>query len=133
MKIQEVQSCQTNFGTKVRMSSTVANIIAESKNKSKILKQIQMLEQNGKNDIFTLTGNNFTRKSGNIGCVNGEITNIFKGKRNEQPYMTKTRGAIDIEEIKASYDEITNPDYQVWEPKKIKLSKGLEKFFPYLI
>ena len=133
MQIQKVQTNQTTFGTKVKLSSVVANIIAESKSKNSILKQIQQLEQNGKDDVFILTGDNFAKKAGNTSVAWGEVVTFFKGKRNEQPYMTKTRGQVDIESLKESYEEMINPNYQVWKPKKIKLAKGIEKLFQYMI
>ena len=133
MQIDKVQSNQPHFGTRVRISSTVANIIAKNKNKKEILQQIQFLEQNGKNDIFTLTGDNFALKNGNNGIVRGEITSFFKGKAKEQPYITKTKDSVDIENLKVSYEVMINPDYQVWKPKKIKLLKETEILFPYLI
>jgi len=82
MQIQKVQSNQTTFGTKVYISNSTKNLILKSKAKRKFVKHINILENNGVNDVFVLS-----HSHDNLGSVDWLKGIVFE-KRNNCVYRT---------------------------------------------
>jgi len=125
MQVQKVQSNQPIFGTQVRISSIVGKMMAGSHTSKKMLEQIKALEQNGKNDILTLTGS-----PSNI--PKGELISFHKCLETGTPYMVKQTGYVDLENLAESYKSLCALSTTKAE-KRIQLFRGAEQFFSYFI
>ena len=55
MKVQKLQSNQQTFGTKVQIDAHAARMFSLTRARSKILREISQLENNGIDDILTLS------------------------------------------------------------------------------
>ena len=87
MKIQKVQSYHPSFGTKVVIDPFAARQISLTKAKSKVLKHIKELENNGVNDTLFLSYSNFIMQ-GTINCrIMGTVIESKNGEYFiNQPY-----------------------------------------------
>ena len=131
MKTGKIQSHQPSFGTRVRMSSVVANKIAANENYKEILKQIKTLEKNGKNDIFIITADNKCKGDN----IKGELIEFSEDEYGRISYTRDLKyGDIELQEgLMELYEFASNPRAYFANRKKVKLVKGAEKLLEYII